>query len=1101
MCLQEIKADNIDCISIKKFAHDHGYKAFCKIRKKFIRKSGGLCTLVSNDIVNSVKVIDTKLETVQWLCIGKKLLGLDKDLLLGNVYLPPPNSPYASDDMFSELEMNLLELNYINFHVMLVGDLNAHTLEGVDYIDLQDDVREDLGLTNCTDVLKIHGCKVNRSNKDKTKCDQYGKKLLELCKTTGLCIFNGRLRGDESGSYTTTKNTTIDYVIGTPDVLQFVQKMNVEDFDEVFSDVHRKILVTFKAMLDTNTNNEESIAKKLKQWTNEKQNEFIGNIEDIDLLNITELLHEEGSSVNEINNKITKVLMSSAERTLGYRESPLNRKQLGNKECRNKKRVYNRAIKKLKYDKSSENLQQKRKACREYKAAVKKFQKQKNKRFLKKLEEVRGTNSYVYWKMLNKKPHNITQPSIDQLEQHFRALNDVAIDTTEIETNNLEKRNYDDLLLNEPITENEVISACKKLKNNKSPGEDGIINEYLKASITKMVGLYTAFFNKILDDGVYPEMWSKGLIIPIYKNKGDRKDPNNYRGITLLSCVGKLFTSVLNERLKAYCATNNIINENQAGFRSKYSTTDHIFSLKVLVDLFFRSKQKLYCAFVDYMKAFDTVWRDGLWHKLHQNGISKTSKVYKIIVNMYDGIKSCVFSANEKTNYFTSNAGVRQGENLSPLLFSLFINDLEEYLVTKGNEFLNFKDERCNDYLRLLVLLYADDTIVLSNSPAGLQKGLNDLSNYCNLWKLQVNSSKTKVVIFSKRKPKKLPVFKYHNNVLEIVDEFKYLGVIFKSNGYFKSCKLHLKEQATKAMFALLSKGRVLQLPVDVMLELFDKTVLPIMLYGCEIWGFGNNNMLDTVLLKFCKYLLGLKASTPNCMVYGELGCLPVHISIKMRMVGYWLKVMSSDDNRICKKFYNILFDLHESNLYESDWLTCVQDILQENNLGYIWQAQDVNVNQAFVKNELKEQLRSGFIKDWKAAMFHSSKCSFYKEIKTSFRLEPYLYKVPKSVWRYIVKFRCSNHKLPIETGRYINVDRHMRHCQKCNLEVLGDEYHIFFECNSTDIVSIRRKFIPLNYRKNQNRSMYNFVCLMKMVDDIKIAKHISSFIKLCDIM
>ena len=104
------------------------------------------------------------------------------------------------------------------------------------------------------------------------------------------------------------------------------------------------------------------------------------------------------------------------------------------------------------------------------------------------------------------------------------------------------------------------------------------------------------------------------FIILIYKNKGDRKDPNNYRGITLLSCVGKLFTSVVSERLKTYCATNNIINENQAGFRSKYSTTDHIFSLKVLVNLFFRSKQKLYCAFVDYMKAFDTVWRDGLWH-------------------------------------------------------------------------------------------------------------------------------------------------------------------------------------------------------------------------------------------------------------------------------------------------------------------------------------------------------------------------------------------------------------------------------------------------------------------------------------------------------
>ena len=70
---------------------------------------------------------------------------------------------------------------------------------------------------------------------------------------------------------------------------------------------------------------------------------------------------------------------------------------------------------------------------------------------------------------------------------------------------------------------------------------------------------------------------------------------------------------------------------------------------------------------------------------------------------------------------------------------------------------------------------------------------------------------------------------------------------------------MHIKETASKAMFALLSKGRVLQLPVDIMLEMFNKTVLPIMLYGCEVWGFGKNDMLDTVFLKFCKYLLGLK--------------------------------------------------------------------------------------------------------------------------------------------------------------------------------------------------------------------------------------------------
>ena len=227
----------------------------------------------------------------------------------------------------------------------------------------------------------------------------------------------------------------------------------------------------------------------------------------------------------------------------------------------------------------------------------------------------------------------------------------------------------------------------------------------------------------------------------------------------------------------------------------------------------------------------------------------------------------------------------------------------------------------CNNYVKLLVLLYADDTLVLSNSANGLKKALDDLCRYCAEWKLKVNSTKTKVIVFSKRKPRNIPQFVYNNEILERVDEFKYLAVIFKSNANFNKCKLHMKEQATKAMFSLLSKGRTLQLPVDVMLDLYEKTVLPIMLYGSETWGYGNNSVLDVVFLKFCKYLLGLKTSTPNSMVYGELGCYPVSISIKLRMVGYWLKLTSSDDNTICKKLYNVQFEMHQNNVYQSDWL------------------------------------------------------------------------------------------------------------------------------------------------------------------------------------
>ena len=155
---------------------------------------------------------------------------------------------------------------------------------------------------------------------------------------------------------------------------------------------------------------------------------------------------------------------------------------------------------------------------------------------------------------------------------------------------------------------------------------------------------------KVFCTSTYPEAWSLGLIIPIYKKKGDKKDCNNYRGITLLSCLGKLFTTVLNERLKQYCDINEIIKENQTGFRANYSTTDHIFSLKSPLDKFFKNKHKLFCAIVDYQKAFDTVWRKGLFYKLDKSGIFMTSKMFKIVAKMYEGVKSRVFIGNRKSH-------------------------------------------------------------------------------------------------------------------------------------------------------------------------------------------------------------------------------------------------------------------------------------------------------------------------------------------------------------------------------------------------------------------------------------------------------------------
>ena len=116
-----------------------------------------------------------------------------------------------------------------------------------------------------------------------------------------------------------------------------------------------------------------------------------------------------------------------------------------------------------------------------------------------------------------------------------------------------------------------------------------------------MLPIFVKLFNIVFESGVIPDLWSVGIICSIYENKGDAANTDHYSGIPILSCYGKLFTSVLNNRLNCCLEDMNVLCEKQAGFRKKYGTYDHIFNLKCLIDLYLHRNKSLYCAFIDYL--------------------------------------------------------------------------------------------------------------------------------------------------------------------------------------------------------------------------------------------------------------------------------------------------------------------------------------------------------------------------------------------------------------------------------------------------------------------------------------------------------------------
>ena len=743
--------------------------------------------------------------------------------------------------------------------------------------------------------------------------------------------------------------------------------------------------------------------------------------------------------------------------------------------CEIKRMNFFDKLNKYRNDKTDTNREEMVRARPCFESSVRRFKRDCLKKKTDKLINTRYKDAKEYWKLLKQSQQNKPSKvlSADIFGRYFKAINDpqspfYQADEDIIQFNERFLNSEAQVMFGEldvEITQIEILKAIKELKTSRSGGPDKLLNEFFINGSNSFLPYLHKLFNVLFNKGYFPQKWSEGYIVPIHK-KGNTNDTDNYRGITLLSTLGKLFTSILNNRLITWAEPYYIYIEEQAGFRREMGTVDNIFLLHGLITHLINQGKKLYCAFVDFKKAFDFVNRDIIWYKLIKLGIR--GKMLNIIKSMYEDVKSRVKFNNELSEPFDSYLGVRQGECLSPFLFSMYLNDIEEIFYLNGVEGI---DIGC---IKLFLLLYADDMTIFSETEAGLQQGLNVLETYCNRWKLTVNKDKTKVIVFRKggilRRDLK---FYYQGQELEIVTSFSYLGITFTAGGSFSNAQVTLSGQAQKAIFKLNSYlYHFSDLTPKHVLNLFDKLVTPILNYGSEVWGFCKANQIERVHLQFCKKLLGVKQCTQNNFIYGDLGRVSYQSLRYINIIKYWLKVITKPDNKLVSILYNNMKNDVDADNSTINWVALVRKLLSEMGFYDVWLQQGVGDVDTFL-GVFRQRVSDQFQQSWHNEIQNSSRAIFYRTI-SEFCFQDYLEVVTvKNFRNALSKLRMSSHRLEVETGRWARpnaIPFAERLCKNCNK--LEDEFHFVLEC---PIYSDLRKLYVSRYYSNRP-SMYKMV-------------------------
>ena len=1024
-------------------------------------------------------------------------------LTIGGIYLPPNNSSTWGDTHpMAWMHEQLLDPTLPNAPILLVGDLNARVGQVSD-------------IPNPPTAPPLPP----RLALDPTH-DTRGRELLQLCHAAGLTLLNGRVRGDIPSKQTYLQPTTgatsaIDvFLLSTPLAQTMLShpltslEVRAEPLYLTTSD-HYPVMLTLPRARPTPRGrahrrrkarrNQRGHAPMQWIWDASKREAYVNAVTAGSTVDSLQTLVNAGASPDTLLDHLIAAV-NTAARVAGLRQRrlcrPARKKPMDVaatpaprsratqealtelRAARTRTRLVRREIAPpppslaaaLKHEWTSAK-KYKRHASRDKRTHIRALQAQ--------LRDRLRHNPRLFWRTAAGPTATRCGLTPQVLLAHFRALrtpNEAATPqhihappppTPSGLNPSAPPFHPEDMSLSTPFTQEEIWKAVQRLCAGKAADIDGLTAELFKCQ--GLVAPLTLVANCIFTTD-FPARANLGLIVPIYKGRNNADDPNNYRGVTLIHTFAKLYATLLNTRLTEFrLGAPHRRARGQGGFLPDHGTVDHIFTLNHLIKKYTRPnsplrQRRLYTVFVDLSKAFDLVDRDLLWNRLAHLGIR--GRMLLALQSYYHNPLECVKGEWDLSPPFCSNVGVKQGCPLSPTLFGLFIDELEEFLDNRTSP----DHGLAIGNLRTLILLYADDIVFLGKCETELQTTLDIFSEFCHIRQLTVNLTKTQAVTFCGGRVTQPPpsALTFRGVALLSVEQYKYLGVWFHWKYGAKNGGQYMLESARRALFRLRQRIRALLVhDPAICIRMFNTLVSPILLYASEVWGVDGTlrKQADSLFLNFIKDTLGLARSTETTCLLVELSLTPPSHQMLIKEAAFWDRLATADDDRILGQVaFETFTHLKRGPLHNpTSWGNSLLRRTQEVGVTICRDALLRDPRDVGLLNN--DQLTHG-LANTISSRLHEIDAQDHRDLyrHNTYRRTPgeRLRTYASYVWntgrqaqpsiiplqRTLTAFRLGSHGLQVRhRGNQPRIERSSMECPLCRLNVIEDEYHFILEC------------------------------------------------------